>query len=186
MIAHEPDRWAEGMRLVDAARQIGKSAGDFVCDLLLESKMAVGIVGGRAATDRTEDDMVALMRHPAHMAGSDGIFTGGYPHPRGWGAFARYLARHTRDRGDYQWGEAMVHLASHAARRYRLTDRGLVRPGYIADLAILDPSSIADRSTYSQGRTLADGVLHVLVNGVLALHHGEPTGATPGRALRRG
>jgi N-acyl-D-amino-acid deacylase len=80
----------------------------------------------------------------------------------------------------------MVHLASHAARRYRLTDRGLVRPGYIADLAILDPSSVADRSTYSQGRTLADGVLHVLVNGVLALHHGEPTGATPGRALRRG
>jgi N-acyl-D-amino-acid deacylase len=186
MIAHEPDRWAEGLRLVDAAEQAGRAPGDFVCDLLLASKMAVGIVGGRAGADRTEDDVVALMKHPAHMAGSDGIFCGGFPHPRGWGAFARYLGYHTRQRGDYTWGEAVVHLASHAARRYRLTDRGLVKPGYVADLALLDPAEVSDRSTYAAGRTLAEGVRHVLVNGVLALKDGEPTGATPGRALRRG
>ena len=130
--------------------------------------MAVGIVGARAG-DRTEEDIRAIMRHPAHMAGSDGIFCGGQPHPRGWGAFARYLGRHTRELKDYDWGTAIVHLASHAARRFRLTDRGLIRPGFAADLAVFDPATIADRSTYEDGRTAADGVRHVLVNGTLVL-----------------
>ena len=91
------------------------------------------------ANDRTEEDVRAILRHPSHMAGSDGIFRGGFPHPRGWGAFARYLGHHTRTLGDYTWPEAVTHLATHAARRFRLTDRGLVRPGFVADLALFDP-----------------------------------------------
>jgi N-acyl-D-amino-acid deacylase len=51
---------------------------------------------------------------------------------------------------------------------------------------VFDPATVTDRSTYANGRALAEGVHHVLVNGVLALEDGEPTGATPGRALRRG
>ena len=62
--------------------------------------------------DRTEADVRAILRHPAHMAGSDGIFCGGFPHPRGWGAFARYLGYHTRQLGDYSWPEAVTHLAT--------------------------------------------------------------------------
>jgi N-acyl-D-amino-acid deacylase len=185
MVAHPADRWAEGRRLTDAAEQAGRPPGDFVCELLLASGMAVGIVGFRPG-DRTEADVRAILRHPAHMAGSDGIFCGGYPHPRGWGAFARYLGHHTRTLRDYSWPEAVAHLSSHAARRFRLTDRGLVRPGFAADLAIFDPATVTDRSTYAAGRTLAEGVRHVLVNGTFVLFDGEPTGATPGRALRRG
>ncbi len=154
--------------------------GDFVCEILSASGMAVGIVGFRAG-DRTEADVRAILRHPAHMAGSDGIFRGGFPHPRGWGAFARYLGYHTRELGDYSWAEAVTHLATHAARRFRLTDRGLLRPGYVADIAVFDPATVIDRSTYAAGRTLAEGVDHVLVNGTLVLENGEPTGATPGR-----
>jgi N-acyl-D-amino-acid deacylase len=120
------------------------------------------------------------------MAGSDGIFCGGFPHPRGWGSFARYLGRHTRELGDYTWSEAVTHLSTHAARRFRLTDRGMIRPGFAADLAVVDPSSVIDRSTYAAGRSLAEGVEHVVVNGALVLENGAPTGATPGRALRRG
>jgi N-acyl-D-amino-acid deacylase len=147
--------------------------------------MAVGIVGFRAG-ERTDDDVRAILKHTGHMAGSDGIFGGGFPHPRGWGAFARYLGRHTRQLRDYTWAEAVTHLATHAARRFRLTDRGLVRPGFVADIVVFDPVTVDDRSTYAAGRTLATGVDHVLVNGTLALENGEPTGATPGRALRRG
>jgi N-acyl-D-amino-acid deacylase len=80
----------------------------------------------------------------------------------------------------------VTHLSTHAARRFRLTDRGLLRPGFVADIAVLDPSAVTDRSTYAVGRTLAVRVEHVLVNGTLVLHQGEPTGATPSRALRRG
>jgi N-acyl-D-amino-acid deacylase len=170
--------------VVEAANHLGLEPGEFVCQILLGCELAVGVVafGG----DRTEADVRSILRHPAHMAGSDGIFCGGFPHPRGWGAFARYLGRHTRDLGDYTWSEAVTHLATHAARRFRLTDRGLIRPGFAADLAVLDPATVVDRSTYAAGRTLAEGVAHVVVNGTLVLENGEPTGATPGQALRRG
>ncbi|MBX6312748.1 MAG: D-aminoacylase [Isosphaeraceae bacterium] len=185
MIAHPDWRWAEGRQVPDAAREAGLSPGDFVCEVLLASGLAVGIVGFRPG-DRTEADVRAILRHPAHMAGSDGIFCGGYPHPRGWGAFARYLGHHTRTLGDYDWAEAITHLSAHAARRFRLSDRGLLRPGLAADIAIFDPNTVIDRSTYAQGRALAEGIRHVLVNGTPVLLDGEPTGATPGRALRRG
>jgi N-acyl-D-amino-acid deacylase len=185
MVANTDWRWAEGMTVLAAAQEAGLAPGDFVCDILVASGLAVGIVGFRPG-DRTEADIRAILRHPAHMAGSDGIFCGGFPHPRGWGAFARYLGYHTRQLGDYNWPEAVTHLSAHAARRFRLTDRGLLRPGYAADIAIFDPVTVEDRSTYARGRELAVGVKHVLVNGTLVLRDGEPTGATPGRALRRG
>ncbi len=184
MVANPDWQWAEGQTVAAAAAQAGLPAGDFVCDILAASGMAVGIIAFRPG-ERTEADVRAILRHPAHMAGSDGIFCGGFPHPRGWGAFARYLGYHTRQLGDYSWPEAVTHLSTHAARRFRLTDRGLIRPGFVADIAVLDPTTVIDKSTYAAGRTLADGVHHVLVNGTLVLENGEPTGATPGR-LRRG
>jgi N-acyl-D-amino-acid deacylase len=185
MAAHPDWRWAEGLTVTAAAEQSKRDPGDFVCEILSASGMAVGIVGFRPG-DRTEADVRAILRHPAHMAGSDGIFCGGFPHPRGWGAFARYLGHHTRELGDYSWPLAVSHLATHAARRFRLTDRGLIRPGFVADIAVFDPAGVMDRSTYPAGRTLAEGVDHVLVNGTLVLENGAATGATPGRALRRG
>ncbi len=185
MVTNPDWRWAEGLTVVAAAEQAKLAPGDFVCEILRASGMMVGIVGYRAG-ERTEEDFRAILRHPAHMAGSDGIFCGGFPHPRGYGAFARYLGYHTRQLGDYDWAEAVTHLSTHAARRYRLFDRGLIRPGYAADLAVFDPVTVSDRSTYAAGRNEAVGMDHVLVNGTLVLESGETTGATPGRALRRG
>ncbi len=185
MAAHPEWRWAEGQIITAAAERARLDPGDFVCEILLASAMAVGVVVFRPK-DRTEADVRAILRHPAHMAGSDGIFCGGFPHPRGWGAFARCLGYHTRQLGDYSWPEAVAHLSSHAARRFRLTDRGLLRPGFAADIVVFDPATVTDRSTYAAGRSLAEGVDHVLVNGTLVLENGQPTGATPGRALSRG
>jgi N-acyl-D-amino-acid deacylase len=185
-MAANPDwRWAEGLTVTAAAESAALDPGDFVCEILLASGMAVGIVASQSG-DRSEADVRAILRHPAHMAGSDGIFCGGFPHPRGWGSFARYLGYHTRELGDYSWPEAVTHLTTHAARRFRLTDRGIIRPGFAADIVVLDPMRVTDRATYAAGRTLAEGVDHVVVNGTLVLTDGEPTGATPGRALRRG
>ena len=95
MAADPSWQWAEGQTVVEAARQADLEPGEFVCQILLACELAVGVVvfGG----DRTEADVRSILRHPAHMAGSDGIFCGGFPHPRGWGAFARFLGRHTRE-----------------------------------------------------------------------------------------
>ncbi|MDX2036148.1 MAG: D-aminoacylase [Isosphaeraceae bacterium] len=178
-------RWAEGKTVPEAALEAGLPASTFIARILVASRLAVGIVGYRPG-DRTEADVRAILRHSAHMAGSDGIFRGGSPHPRGWGAFARFLGRHTRELGDYTWSEAVTHLSAHAARRFRLTDRGLIRPGFAADIAIFDPATVIDRADYGSGRTLAEGMAYVVVNGVVVLDSGEPTGKTPGRAIRRG
>jgi N-acyl-D-amino-acid deacylase len=173
----------EGQTLEQAARATGQEPGEFVCDLLAASQTAVGCVVPHR--QRTQDDVCQLIRHPAMMAGSDGIFTGGFPHPRGWGCFARYLGHHVR--GDHTWTleQAVRHLSAHAARRFGLKDRGLLREGLAADVVVFDPDAVADRATYDAGRRLAVGVEHVVVNGELVLDGGRRTEALPGRALKR-
>jgi N-acyl-D-amino-acid deacylase len=177
--------WCEGLSLAEAAERAGLPRGELVCTLLAASDLGVGCVFGQPPTN-TEADLRALLRHEAHMAGSDGILLGGHPHPRGWGAFARLLARYTRELGDWTWGQAALHLAGHPARRFALAGRGLLRPGQAADVVVLDPAAVADLADYALPRRPADGVEHVLVNGELALRDGRLTGARPGRALRRG
>jgi N-acyl-D-amino-acid deacylase len=176
--------WAEGMSLEDAATQAGLDLGDFVCDLLVRSDLAVGCVRAERPTNG-EEDVRVLLRHEAQMGGSDGIFVGSVPHPRGWGTFARFLGRHVRQLRDWTWAEAGLHLAGHPARRFGLGDRGLVRNGYIADLAVVDPLVVADQATYAEPRRPAVGVSDVLVGGRFVLRDGELTGARPGRGLRR-
>ncbi len=186
-VADSAQRQYEGLSLPEAARQAGKGGGpvevgDFVCDLLVASQMAVGCVVPHRS--RGEEDVRGLMRHPAMMAGSDGIYVGGFPHPRGWGCFARYLGHHVREAKTWSLEEAVQKLSAHTARRFGLKDRGLLRPGMAADVVVFDPATVADHSTYENGRQLATGVEHVLVNGELVLHAGKRTGALPGRPLR--
>lgn len=184
-IASDEWRWAEGMYLPDAADRAGMTAGELVCELAVATNLGVGCVFAQPPTN-TEQDVRALLRHEAQMVGSDAIFLGSAPHPRGWGAFARLLGRHTRERGDWTWGEASLHLAGHPARRFGLTDRGQLRVGAIADVVVLDPDTIADRATYESPRRLATGVHHVLLGGQFAVRDGQFTGRRLGRGLRRG
>jgi N-acyl-D-amino-acid deacylase len=184
-LAHVPSpewAWTEGLALTEAAARAGRPAAEVLLDLLVGTRMAAsGVIAQPASTDRAALPM--LLRHPCHVGGSDGIYVGGHPHPRGWGSFARFLGRHVRERGDWSWPEAAVHLAAHPARRFGLTDRGVLRPGLAADIAVVDPATVADRATYAQPRTLAVGVDDVIVNGVAVLRDGELTGALAGEAL---
>jgi N-acyl-D-amino-acid deacylase len=177
----------EGLTVEEAAhratgRRTPDALVDFVCDLLVASGLAVGHVSPHQQRD--EDDVRALMRHPAMMAGSDGIFTGSRPHPRGCGCFARYLGHYVRETRTWTIEEAVQRLSSHAAQRFGLTDRGLLRPGMAADVVVFDPARVADLATYEDGRRLAVGFEHVLVNGEPVLLEGVRTAARPGRALR--
>ena len=173
----------EGLALQEAAHRAGLDLETFICDVLSASHLAVGCIVPH--TNRDEEDLKAMIRHPAMMAGSDGIYTGDRPHPRGWGCFARYLGYYVREQRVWTLEKAVQHLAAHAARRFRLTDRGLLRKGMAADVVVFDPETIADRATFENGRQLAVGVEHVVVNGDLVLRDGRRTQALPGRALRR-
>jgi N-acyl-D-amino-acid deacylase len=184
-LAHVPDAnwaWTEGRRLSDAADEAGRPAGELLLDLLVATRLGASAVIEAPATT-TDDGLHALLRHPAHVGGSDGIFIGGHPHPRGWGAFARFAGVHVRELGQWTWVEAVAHLASGPAARFGLVDRGVLRPGAAADLVVLDPATVADRATYDQPREVAVGVDDVLVNGVPVLRGGQLTGNLPGRPL---
>ncbi|MEO3871170.1 amidohydrolase family protein [Nonomuraea sp. B12E4] len=185
-VSHAPGlEWAEGLTMVAAAERAGVVPAEFCRRLLTETRLTAGVVSARPDEGpEGEQSVRTMLRHPSHTGGSDGIYVGGHPHPRGFGAFARFLGRHVRELGDWTWEQAVVHLASHPARRFGLVDRGLVRGGFAADVVVLDPDVVADRATYAEPRTLAVGVEDVIVSGVPVLAGGELTGATPGRALR--
>lgn len=185
-LAHVPHpdwSWTQGRRLTDAAAQARRPAGELLVELLVATRLgASAVIEAPPSTD--EASIRALLRHPGHMGGSDGILIGAHPHPRAWGAFARFLREHVVSRPDWTWPEAVVHLASHPARRFGLTDRGMLRPGLVADLAVIDPARIADTASYDEPRRLADGVDDVIVNGVPVLTGGALTGERPGRPVR--
>ena len=175
--------WVQGLTLAEAAARSGDSPGELAYRMLAASRLAVSAV--MTLPDRTVEELRALLRHEAHMGGSDGIFVGAHPHPRAYGTFARYLGRHTREFGDFTWGAIASHLAGHPARRFGLARRGLLISGYAADIAVIDPAQVSDRATYDDPRQLADGIDDVLVNGAIVLRDGKLTGTHSGLGLRR-
>ncbi|MEO3798666.1 amidohydrolase family protein [Nonomuraea sp. B1E8] len=185
-VSHAPGlEWAEGLTMVAAAERAGLEPAAFCRRLLMETRLEAGVVSARPDEGpEGEESVRRMLRHPFQTGGSDGIYVGGHPHPRGFGAFARFLGRHVRELGDWTWERAAVHLAAHPARRFGLAGRGLVRGGFAADVVVFDPDTVADLATYAAPRTLASGVDDVLVSGVRVLAGGELTGATPGRALK--
>lgn len=158
-----------------------------------------------------EDNVRKIMRHRVHTGGSDGILTSTKPHPRGWGTFPRYIGHYHRDLREgksrdihaskssssdifesvepdeiFEGGleEVVSHLTGRAAAILRLRDRGLVKEGYRADLVLFDPDTIRDAATFAVPEQPAKGIRTVLVNGILAVDDGKPTGARAGRTIR--
>ncbi|UZJ29808.1 N-acyl-D-amino-acid deacylase family protein [Streptomyces endophytica] len=132
-----------------------------------------------------EENVRAIMRHPVHTGGSDGILQGDKPHPRAYGTFPHYLGHYARELGVLSLEECVAHLTGRPAARLRLPDRGLVREGYRADLVLFDPDTVAAGSTFEAPRTLPVGIPHVLIDGRFVIEDGRRTDVLAGRAVRR-
>ncbi|GEB61409.1 N-acyl-D-amino-acid deacylase family protein [Streptomyces gardneri] len=132
-----------------------------------------------------EENVRAIMRHRVHTGGSDGILQGLKPHPRAYGTFPEYLGRYVRELGVLSLEECVAHLTSRPAARLRLPDRGLVKEGYVADLVLFDPATVAAGATYASPRTLPVGIPHVLIDGRFVVEDGRRTDTLAGRAIRR-
>ena len=115
----------------------------------------------------------------------DGPFADVSLHPRGWGSAPRLLGHYARDLKLFPLEEAVRKMTSLPARRMRLFDRGLVRPGMAADLVLFDPAAVRDLATYEQPRQFAAGIDTVVINGKVVIDEGKLTAERPGRALRR-
>jgi len=134
----------------------------------------------------SEDDVVRIMKYPGTMIASDGgipVFGVDVPHPRNYGTFARVLGRYVREKQVITLEDAVRRMTSLPAIRFRIVDRGLLRPGMKADVAVFDAATVIDKSEFGNPHQYSVGFSHVLVNGTPVLVDGKMQAARPGRAL---
>jgi N-acyl-D-amino-acid deacylase len=150
-------------------------------ELLISQRANVTIILHMMA----ESDVQNALRWSYAMIGSDGILQPGRPHPRIAGTFARVLATYVKTRQLLSLTEAVRRMTSLPAWRFGLSTRGRIAPGASADLVVFDLSALSDRSAYEEPLTPPEGIVHVMVNGVLALEDGALTGRRAGEVLGR-
>jgi len=172
----------EGKTLEELGQLKGMPPLEAARSLLQEDPSVVAIMFSMA-----EEDVRRVMRHPAAMFGSDGLpSTGGKPHPRLYGTFARVLGTYVRQEKVLALEEAIHKMTALPAAKHRLTGRGQVALGYYADLTVFDPASVADLATYQEPRRHPAGIRYVIVNGEVVVDNGRHTGEAAGSILRSG
>jgi N-acyl-D-amino-acid deacylase len=176
-----------GRRLGEFAQQSGEEPYALVLRLLQEEQGNVGVVG----FGMSEENTALILSHERAMVCSDGgayapygPLSTGSPHPRGYGAFPRVLGLYVRERGDFSLASAVKKMSAMPARKLHLRDRGVLRVGGFADVAVFEPDIVADQATFASPHQYPLGIPHVIVNGVLTLRDGEHTGRRGGRAVR--
>jgi N-acyl-D-amino-acid deacylase len=177
----------EGMTLTAIGKAMGKDPRDAVIDLVVADHGETSVV--TAIMD--EDDVRTALKHPLVGVGTDsgakaedGKLAESKSHPRAWGSYPRILGRYVRDQHLLTLEEAIRKMTSKAATRVHLNDRGVLRPGLIADITIFDPATITDVSTFDDPTHYSTGVTHVFVNGRRVVADGAITSERPGRPLR--
>jgi len=180
-------RQYEGLTMTQIGAAMGKDPRDAVMDLVIadrgESSVIIAIM--------SEEDVRAALQHPLVGIGTDsgakaedGKLSQSKSHPRAWGSFPRILGKYVRDEHLLTLEEAIRKITSKAAASVHLHDRGILRPGMIADITIFDPVTIRDVSTFDDPNHYSIGVSHVFVNGKRVVADGAITQERPGRPLR--
>ena len=179
-------KW-EGMTLTEIGKAMGKDPRDAVMDLVIADRGESSVI----TSIMSEDDVRTALKHPMVGVGTDsaaqaedGKLSESKSHPRAWGSFPRILGRYVREEHLLTLEEAIRKMTSKAAARVHLADRGVLRPGMVADITVFDPISIRDVSTFEDPRHYSIGIRHVFVNGRRVVADGKITAERPGKPLR--
>jgi N-acyl-D-aspartate/D-glutamate deacylase len=135
----------------------------------------------------SEEDVRLIMKQPWVATASDGgsqVPNDTVPHPRNYGTFPRKIGQFAIADKLIPVEQAIRSASGLPADILRLPERGYLRPGYYADVVLLDPETYRDRATYDKPHTYATGVVYLWVNGKLAVEKGKATKALAGRVLR--
>ena len=162
---------------------------DQICDHLIADSGATRVL----ITSISEDDIRTIVRSPTALVGSDGnciatygIVSQGMPHPRFYGTFPRIIGRYVHDERLIPLEQAVHKMTGGSAKALKLRDRGLLKVGYCADVAIFDSDDFRDEATYANPHRYPSGEqTTVIVNGTVVVENARHTGATPGTVLRR-
>jgi N-acyl-D-amino-acid deacylase len=188
VVAAVPDprhRWYVGQSVAQIAGRDGTDPATAALELIRRW-------GGEVTTivhGQSELNLRRIMAHPRTAIASDGWAfdpaAGGRPHPRNYGTFPRVLGRYSRDEGVLTLTEAVRKMTSLPARRLGLPGRGAIRSGYVADLVLFSPDSVADTATFECPQQFCVGISAVIVAGQIVYRDGQDTGARAGRLLRQ-
>ncbi len=177
----------QGMWLSEVMAERGTTAADTAIDLLIEDNSRIFSL----YFSMSEDNLRKQVQRPwvsfcsdAGSIATEGAFLSYHPHPRAYGSFARVIGKYVRDEGLLRLEDAVRRLSGFAADNLKLKDRGYLKPGYFADIAIFDPARVQDHSVPGDPHQYSEGMAHVFVNGTQVLRDGEHTGNLPGRVLR--
>ena len=175
----------EGMRLSEIAKLRGDADPADTCITLMAEDG--GRISGMFHT-MSEDDVRLVMKQPWVAIASDGsainLEAPGVPHPRNYSTSVRVLGHYVRDEKVLTMEDAVRKMSGLPAQILGLKDRGLLREGYAADIAVFDPATVGETNSFEKTKSYAKGVPYVLVNGTLVIDKGEHTGAKPGKVLR--
>lgn len=181
-------RELEGLTLAELACHRGQDPASAMLEFLLEERGAVAMI----RFNQSEDNVVKALVHPCVMIGSDSIALTagpgphrGRPHPRTYGTFPRVLGLYVRERKILSLESAVHKMTGMPAARLGLARRGLVKAGYIADLALVDPEAVRDRATFLDPHQYPDGIPYVIVNGQVVVDAGQPCRVAAGRICAR-
>jgi N-acyl-D-amino-acid deacylase len=176
----------EGLSLAELARRTGREPAHAMMDLVLSERATVAMV----SFSQSEENVANATAYAHSMIGSDSLSLHagpgphrGKPHPRSYGTFPRVLGRFVRARRLFSWESAVQKMTGMPAAKLRLKDRGLLRPGYAADLALFDPATVQDEATFPDPHRYPTGIPYVIVNGRVVVDGPRFNAVPAGRVL---
>jgi len=184
---YEPNPSYAGKTVAEISKLRGTDSITTLIDLIRDSEAMRKRTGHSSesviGTSMVEPDVELIMKWPYTNLSTDGSLDG--PHPRGYGAFPRFLGRYVRERKVMPLEEAVHRMTSLAAEHMGIKDRGRITPGMFADLVLFDPATVIDRATPAEPHLVSVGIARVWVNGAEVFADGKTTAARPGKVIRR-
>jgi dihydroorotase/N-acyl-D-amino-acid deacylase len=160
-VASVSNQAAVGKNLAQIAEARGRDPVDVIFDLLVEERGSVNML----CFNQSDENLRATLTHPLSIVGSDGFYVKGRPHPRLHGTFPTLLGTYARDKGWLTLEQAIRKITGAPAERFRLKNRGLLKPGYAADVTVFDPDAVGTSATYERPDVPPTGISYVFRNG---------------------
>ena len=169
-----------GKNLFEIGALRGNDPCDAAFDLLLEEENAVGMVDFYGK----EEHVIRFLTRPEQNVCTDGLL-GGKPHPRVFGSFPRVLGKYVREEKALSLEDAIRKMTSKPAAVFGFESRGLLKPGYFADIVVFDSETVLDKGTYADPVQFPVGIGHVFINGQIVVDHSIYRPLPAGKILQK-
>ncbi len=187
-VSTDPNRWVEGLNLLEASAKAGQEPYAFMRDLLIAEGGHVGMIsfyGNEAVLERILALPYVGIGADAEAIAPYGPLSKGKPHPRNYGTFPRVLGRYVRERKLVPLEEMIRKMTAMPAAHMGFVRRGMLKIGWAADICVFDPERVIDKATFKEPAVYPEGIRQVVVNGQVVVADGEHTGRLPGKVLRK-